>query len=275
MQTNRSILAIDPAWTAGEPSGVALVVEKSDSWRSIAVAPSYQSFMQIADGVPVNWHQNGPFAVENPDPASLLQAAQIMAPASEICLVSVDMPVATVTFNRRRLADQLISQEFGGFGCSTHSPTEQRPGRIGRIFSEGFASLGYPVATTATAVGELGHILEVYPHTALLRLLHLHYRFPYKVSRRSRYWPGVPAATCRINLLQSFREILDGLERYISGIEIPIPNDDNQLSFSKMKRFEDALDALVCAWVGTCYLDGAAKPYGDETAAIWVPDEVI
>jgi predicted RNase H-like nuclease len=43
------------------------------------------------------------------------------------------------------------------------------------------------------------------------------------------------------------------------------------VSTSGLKRYEDSLDILVCAWVGAKYLKGEALPYGDDTAAIWVP----
>ena len=39
----------------------------------------------------------------------------------------------------------------------------------------------------------------------------------------------------------------------------------------EMKAFEDALDAIVCAWVAICVLEGRAEPYGDEESAIWIP----
>ena len=32
-----------------------------------------------------------------------------------------------------------------------------------------------------------------------------------------------------------------------------------------------ALDAIVCAWVGACIVDGTAEAFGDQSAAIWVP----
>jgi predicted RNase H-like nuclease len=41
---------------------------------------------------------------------------------------------------------------------------------------------------------------------------------------------------------------------------------------SRFKTYEDALDALVSAWVGMKYLEGNATPYGDSTAAIWIPE---
>ena len=38
-----------------------------------------------------------------------------------------------------------------------------------------------------------------------------------------------------------------------------------------LKRYEDAIDALICCWVGTLYAKGNAKPLGDDTEAIWCP----
>nr|WP_245516959.1 DUF429 domain-containing protein [Rhizobium leguminosarum] len=39
----------------------------------------------------------------------------------------------------------------------------------------------------------------------------------------------------------------------------------------EMKAFEDALDAVVCAWGGACVMDGEAMACGDLESAIWVP----
>ena len=41
-------------------------------------------------------------------------------------------------------------------------------------------------------------------------------------------------------------------------------------TLAALKRYEDTLDALVCAWVGMQFANGLAIPYGDESAAIWV-----
>ena len=37
------------------------------------------------------------------------------------------------------------------------------------------------------------------------------------------------------------------------------------------KQREDALDALICAWVGACMVDHEALGCGDDDAAIWIP----
>jgi len=40
--------------------------------------------------------------------------------------------------------------------------------------------------------------------------------------------------------------------------------------FKDGKPFEDKIDALVCAWVGTLYVEGNASPLGNDHSAIWV-----
>jgi len=42
----RAVLGIDAAWTAGEPSGVALITDGGTGWRLLEVAASYEQFPQ-------------------------------------------------------------------------------------------------------------------------------------------------------------------------------------------------------------------------------------
>jgi hypothetical protein len=67
-----AVLGIDAAWTLGEPSGVALLERVESRWRSVAVAPSYSSFLNLALGKPIDWRarQRG----GKPDPGALLDA---------------------------------------------------------------------------------------------------------------------------------------------------------------------------------------------------------
>jgi hypothetical protein len=49
------VLGIDAAWTAEEPSGVALLAGSSGGWRCVTFTPSYDSFLALAEGMPVDW----------------------------------------------------------------------------------------------------------------------------------------------------------------------------------------------------------------------------
>ena len=97
-------------------------------------------------------------------------------------------------------------------------------------------------------------------------------RLPYKVSKNGSYWvKGLPAIERKRRLLEQWTAILDRLQQNIDGIEIPLPKDHEQFTFQHLKRYEDAIDGLVCAWMATRYLDGEAIPLGDDTGAIWIP----
>ena len=263
-----TVLGIDAPWTTGEPSGVALVQRQASRWRCIAVAPSYAAFTALAEGHAWDWTRAATGSA--PNIPGLLQAATSMA-GEAVTLVTIDMPVATSPILRRRAADQAVSRSFGARWCSAHSPGPTRPGALGAELSRRFTELGYPVATTATSVGTTHRLVEVFPHPALLTLLNRERRAPYKVSKASAYWRGASIPDRITRLLGEFANIQRGLEQHIDDMAIRLPRAGDVKTLSALKPIEDALDALVCCWVGGAYLAGTAYPLGDETAAVWCP----
>lgn len=267
-----SILALDPAWTDHEPSGVALLQELNGCWNCTGLAPSYEQFVGLAQGAPVDWMETPPSG--QPDVDALIMAAQRLLGGSSLDLVTIDMPVSLDTIVGRRAADNEVSRMFGGKGCGTHSPNLTRPGPIGQRLTDRFADLGYPVATTDTGAGHTPVLLEVYPHPALLTLLDRPYRVPYKISRARRYRKVNETLTQRRSVvIDEWRTICTRLSEIIGAIDLPIPPSEvsDSLASQQLKRYEDALDALICGWVGIRYLAGRGISYGDSAAAIWIP----
>ncbi|HWM92947.1 MAG TPA: DUF429 domain-containing protein [Thermoanaerobaculia bacterium] len=269
----KTILALDAAWTATEPSGVALVQGDHAEWRCLTVAPSYDEFFAQAGGLQTDWSSKK-FAGALPDVPRLLSAARSLA-GRPVDLITVDMPMATVSFSSRRAADIAVSVEFGSRWCSTHTPSLTRPGPLGAKLSSAAQASGYKLATVATQAAEVNRLVEVYPHPALLSLLQRDRRVSYKVGKSGRYWPDLDR-TDRIHaLLGVFNSIYRALEKVFGplGFDVPAPEDIPALAH--LKRYEDALDALACAWVGVEYLKGRTVALGDETAAIWCPADVV
>lgn len=66
-------MGIDPAWTIARPSGEALITRDGDAWRCRALAPSYKSSLDLAEGRAVDWGR--PLAGGPPDPGRLLDAS--------------------------------------------------------------------------------------------------------------------------------------------------------------------------------------------------------
>ena len=123
------MLGVDAAWTDRNPSGVALIRAGPDgSWECVALAPSYDSFVELAAGNPVRWQD--PTTTVRFDPEELLGAAERLLGGERVTVVSVDMPLSNVDIVGRREADNAISRAFGGRGCGTHSPNLDRPGRV-------------------------------------------------------------------------------------------------------------------------------------------------
>jgi len=168
----------------------------------------------------------------------------------------------------RRCADREVSGAFGGRGCSTHSPSPERPGLLSEQLRDGFQERGFHLATSVDALTSHA-LIETYPHPALLSLMNSDYRVPYKVHNTTKYWPDDDMPTRMNKLLDALRSIRGEFSSEIDGIEFEIPESSKR--FSDLKQIEDRIDALVCAWVGILVLGGEAEPYGDKTAAIWLP----
>ena len=266
------ILGIDAAWTAHQPSGIALVQNISRGWSCLAVAPSYAAFIAQTSGQP--WNQEQKATGSRPEPAVLLQASKQLAEA-EVSCVSVDMPLATTPITSRRAADTAISSRFGPKGCAVHSPSTERSGAIADQLRADFAALGYRLHTNGSEQSAPA-LIECYPHVDLLALLKRDYRVPYKVSRSGRYWKA-EKLTCseRIErLLEQFQAIKTGLNQHISGIPDFIPAPYEVSTLASLKSVEDMLDGLICAWIGIEHLEGRTVGLGDDTAAIWVPQQL-
>jgi predicted RNase H-like nuclease len=133
-----------------------------------------------------------------------------------------------------------------------------------------FISAGYELAVVGTTFRPR-QVIEVYPHVALLRLLRADYRVAYKIGRIRQYWPDAPRAERLERLRTKMTTILDGLQPHISDIQLELPRAG--ASSTQLKQFEDALDGVICGWIGTQYLERKCTAYGDQNGAIWVPTE--
>lgn len=261
------MLGIDAAWTAAQPSGVALAVERRRGWTCAGLAPSYAAFLALASGIPVDWDARA-FPGGVPDAAALLAACARLAPDAQVTVVAVDMPLARRPIRGRRSCDDAFSRAFARRGLGVHSPSAVRPGPIADRLRAAFVRRGFTLATGARRGPR--ELAEVYPHAAVLALLGSAYRVPYKAARARRYWPDAAPGERRERVWRAWRRIRSALRRRIAGIALPLPRAPPP--GGRMKRYEDALDAVVCAWVGIELLEGRARAFGDGEAAIWTPD---
>jgi len=267
------VLGIDAAWTQKNPSGLALVETRGSAWRMVCAASSYERFLGLAAS-PLE-AQGRPLG-SSPDPAALLAAAARLC-GRAVDLVAVDMPLAYSPICSRRCSDNAVSGAYGGRKCGTHSPSAVRPGVISDLLRQRFAEAGYPLKTKmSVAPGVIEAIsspalIEVYPHPALVELARAPGRLPYKFSKIRSYWRSATPAERRARLIAQWGEIVALLDEKIAGVKSALPPPEPHANGVEMKAFEDVLDAIVCAWVGVCALEGRATPYGNEDSAIWIP----
>ena len=265
----KSVLGIDAAWTETQPSGVALAEETERGWRLKAVASSYARFEALAGLAPEPPAQRG----MKPDVDALLATCRHLT-GREPDLIAVDMPLSRLPITGRRNSDNLVSSFYGAKKCGTHSPSEQRPGPVSDGLRSALEERGY-VLWTRPAGPSLDRpepaLIEVYPHPALIELTNADERLRYKIGKISRYWPGLAPPLRREELFAVWARIVAALERHVEGVEAGLPELDRNASGLALKAYEDALDAVVCAWVAICVLQGRAQAFGDEVSAVWVP----
>lgn len=258
----RAVLGIDAAWTATEPSGVALAVETASGWRLVSVEASYDHFLAHGQGIAAAGRPGG----SRPAADALVGAAFALCGRGPDC-VAVDMPVGPRPIVGRRVCDNAISRLYGARKAAVHSPSAARPGAIADALRAGFAEFGLEVRTAPPALG----LIEVYPHAALIEFLGAPERLPYKAGKTTTYWPGLPPKARHDRLRVVWARIVAALEARIEGSAGALTVPPSDVRGWRLKAFEDRLDAVVCAAVAIAALDGRAAAHGDSDGAIWVP----
>jgi predicted RNase H-like nuclease len=148
------------------------------------------------------------------------------------------------------------------------TPSALRPGKISDDLTASFKACGYPLQTCEiTSPG----LIEVYPHPALVELAGAQERLPYKAAKIGRYWPALSPAERWLKLNQQWADIIWLLEKEVEGVSAALPPPGSDPPAWERKAYEDMLDAVVCAWVAICALEGRAKAFGNTEAAIWIP----
>jgi predicted RNase H-like nuclease len=262
-EARRAVLGVDAAWTSTEPSGIALAVETEGGWLLAAIEAAYGQFIERGNGV-----ERGDTRPRGctPDAAALLDAAHKIC-GRGVDLVAFDMPLSRQAITRRRRCDDEVSRRYGAKGAGTHSPSPARPGALSDLLRETFEQLGYALCTKPPARG----LIEVYPHAALIEFLRAPRRLEYKGAKIGRYWPELSADERQMKLRTIWSRIVEALEQRIAGVAEALPSPAPDIRGWRLKAYEDMLDAVVCCAVAVACLEGKAKAYGGEDAAIWVP----
>jgi len=262
MMVTKYVLGIDTAWTETNPSGVALIKYQPGSYELIKIGRSYEEFCEGK----LEWdkRRNG----SSPDMQRLIDCCKLNS--MNIHLVSLDIPLSPQPITERRVAEHKIATAYGAKGAAPHTPNINRPGPISETIFGQLTEQGYSFAYEYT---EEKAFIEVYPHTGIIELFNLDYRFPYKVGKENNYWPKEERTIRKYNLIKNLATLKEWLGLKVSNVSqfIPDLNPNEKYDTWYLKHYEDVLDAVVCGLTGCFYLEGKTIPYGNNLGTIWVP----
>ena len=188
---------------------------------------------------------------------------------SQPCVVAMDAPLIVINKTGRRPCEAALTRAFaaqhaGTYPCNTGLPTFADGGRAARFARRHALSVD---ATVEPADGQR-RAIEVYPHSASVALFDLPRVLAYK-ARAGRTLESRRAA------LLLFLELLAGLP----GLEDPdgiFARLTREVvaapTSAALRRVEDPIDSIMCAYVGKLFQDGQTMVIGDAiTGAIVTP----
>lgn len=188
------------------------------------------------------------------------------------CIVGIDAPLVVVNATGNRRCEAALNRDFARFDAGTHPANTGKPEfsagpRGGRLAAR------FGLSVDPSAPGR--RALEVYPHAALVALFGLGRILKYK-QRTGRPFALVHAETLRlVGLLESLADadpqlLLDGNAEW----EALVANVTAATRKSELRRAEDQVDSVVCAYVAMLAVrrPEALTTYGDlETGVIVTP----
>ena len=166
---------------------------------------------------------------------SLLQFTRCR-PEGYPCLLAIDAPLICKNPTGARPVDIQTHRVFGRFKCGCYPVNLglcTRPMRLATFLRQEGFECGWGIPTWDTSV-----MMEVYPHTSLVRRFALAERIPYKKGK---------VALRRLAFARLQAYLLEWLES--DGIHLP-PSLEGPLRQPWSKANEDMADALVCARTG-------------------------
>ena len=170
--------------------------------------------------------------------------------ATASTFVAIDAPLIINNPEGQRCCETLIGKKYGGRHGSCHTsnlslyPRATSVRLASLLISRGFRHASDPADTEKKRV-----MLEVYPHPALLELFGLHSILKYKKGSVATRRSGQRELQQRLSNLSLFNPPLECTPKLSEFLA----NDTSSLQGAALKANEDALDAIVCAYIAYHY----------------------
>ncbi len=185
--------------------------------------------------------------------------------------VSIDAPLVINNHSGQRTCENELGKEYGGRKASCHTsntklyPNSRSVALSNYLLGKYFNHLGKPNSEKWQ--------IECYPHPALIEIFGLYERLSYKKGAVSERKQG------QINYSNYIRELTNSkvLKLKIDTLaeQYLIEESIQANSGSKVKENEDALDSIMCAYIGALYaISVPHKTFGTiEAGYIYVPKQ--
>ncbi|MBV9070052.1 MAG: DUF429 domain-containing protein [Acidobacteria bacterium] len=218
-----TFIGIDASWKATNPSGVAIAEGT------------------IAEATIVQWVH----AATYDDVADIVKEYR----SENATIVAIDAPLVVTNPEGCRECERHIGRAFSHFHASAHTMNRPRFERygLGRLV-EGLEKLGFRHGVEGDEVHAGGlHMFEVYPHPAHIRLFDRSNIIRYKKGRVAQKRLGLG----ELRNLTAELAAPDRDPRLDPGIEGAsfLAQDLSNLNGQSLKRYEDMLDAWLCAYL--------------------------
>lgn len=203
-------------------------------------------------------------------------AAVVMALSPYVrgdCLVAIDAPLVVTNRTGQRPAEAALNRDFGRFQAGAHPANTGKPEFAGVPRGARLATALNLDMDPRSCAGR--RAIEVYPHPATVALFRLGRTLKYKAK------PGRGLAALRAELLR----LMDALEDLrLAPVPLRVTDNHDWIDLrrrveaaerkSDLRRAEDPVDAVVCAYVAAyaTRLPAGITTYGDfDTGYIVTP----
>ncbi len=196
-----------------------------------------------ADDAVATWHNHAERLGDDLEVLCFLLEAAGGGPA----LIAMDAPLVVPNAEGARPVDRHITRLFGRYGAGCYPAYRNRPGgctRGERIVAR-LSEAGFVQAPHIHPRQAVRSVFEVYPHPAILSLFELNETLKYK-ARPKR------SLDVRRSELTRLRDLLAGLKDGKPAVSMPETVRHRRIDVLRglaLKRYEDLLDATVCAYI--------------------------
>lgn len=218
-----TFIGIDLAWKVdGNHSGIVVLEGRRDTVHLSAVSSGCTSLDDV-----VQWSS---------------------AHLRETTVIAVDSSLVVTNSSGQRPCETAISRTFGRYHASCHSTNLAMPhaslgARLVRELSKHDVVHDFDIRRAAGRAGRW--LFEVYPHPSMIRLFGLDTILSYKKGKVDQKRRGLRELQNHLRALIARRA---GLSRNDSLDEL-LSTDVDDLRGQALKRYEDTLDALLCAYL--------------------------